>query len=236
MSNKFKAFIRAATIAAATAGMLPGCGGGGGDGGATARVASTATFPLQAGYRALLAAGSSSRFTISGDCGGTATETTSRPSAATFEGAPAQAVTATVTMSLTGCLPASSATSAVFYYATDFTPLGSEVSGGGEYVVYEPGLVVPATVKVGDTAVIGQATKYASRAKTTVAGTEVLSYVVAADTANTALVTLITRDSDASGRVTATAQTTYRISADGALTRLSMDVATPNIHVVLTAQ
>ena len=50
--------------------MLAGCGGGGGDAGTTP-TSNAVEFPLQAGYKALLANGLSVTFDVSGSCTGT---------------------------------------------------------------------------------------------------------------------------------------------------------------------
>ena len=68
----FKSKFVFALFAVATL-SLSGCGGGGGDSGTTIAVTS---FPLQAGYKARISAGSADNFSISGTCTGTANFTT----------------------------------------------------------------------------------------------------------------------------------------------------------------
>lgn len=214
--------------------VLAGCGGGGSSTPA-APVASTTAFPLNAGYRAFVQAGSTASFAISGTCGGTATQTVSATGAATtFEGAPATPTTVTQQLSLTGCTPASIATTFTNYISpTTFIPLGS-VTPGTEYVVAQATpAALPTTVKVGDTAAVVTYNVYSNSTKATLTGTRSASYVVVADTANTALVTIIQRDLTGT-TLNATQQTTYRIDAAGNLTLLSIDSVAGATHLVLT--
>lgn len=91
MTTCFKLAIASAFSIA----LLSACGGGGGGSdvpppAAAAPVQQSSaitSFDLQSGYKALVAAGKSTNFTISGFCAGSATITTSAPSVGTFEAA-----------------------------------------------------------------------------------------------------------------------------------------------------
>lgn len=229
-----KIAIGAAAVILASA--LSGCGGGGSGGSVQAPTVVT-SFPLQAGYKALAASGLQKDFTVSGTCGGSGRKTVSPAStAATFEGKSALASTVTLTMNLTNCTPASTAQSFTTYADSNYVPLGFN-SVGVNYGVYLTPPTIPTSVSVGATAIIGTENLYTNSTKTTSNGTQVLSYVVQADTSNTAIITLIAKIFNSSGTLTATEQDSYRIDAAGTLTPLTVDIQSANgstTHLVLT--
>ena len=221
-------------ISAATS-LLSGCGGGGGDGGGA--TPTTTSFPLQAGYRARVAGGSTDNFTVSGTCTGTATFTNGAATASTFEGVSGFAAAQTATVSFTNCTPATSAVSGTGYYDGSYSPLGSSIPGVEytKFLTAPPPL--PASVKVGDTAVYATLTTYTDSTKSVTTGQRILSYVVEADTPNTAIGNLITKGYNASSQLLFTQQSRYRIAADGTLTVVSIDIqysTTSNTHLVYT--
>lgn len=223
------------TVAAS---LLSGCGGGGGGGAVSAAPAASITsFPLQTGYKALIANGFSKSFTVSGGCTGSGTKTLApATTAATFEGHVALSSTVTGTLSLTNCTPASAAQTSTTYVDTNYVPLGFN-SVGVNYGVYLTPPTIPATVSVGGTAAMGTENLYTDSTKTTSNGTQSLSYVVEADTSTTAIVNLIGKIFNAAGTLTATEQDLYRIDANGTLTPISTDIQYANgstIHLVLT--
>lgn len=201
---------------------LSACGGGGSSD--PAPVASVTEFALQAGYEARIASGALDNFSISGTCSGTATITTSSASAASFEGVSGNSATTTLTLNLTSCTPASNAVTGTSYFDEDYTPLGSSIPGV-EYTAFEtlpPSL--PASVKVGDTAVFATQTVYSDSTKSTATGQRELSYVVQADSSTTATVVFITKSYDTSSQLLWTQQSKFRIAGDGTLTMVSIDV------------
>ena len=224
-------------VAISTA-FLAACGGGGGGGTAAAPVASTLSFPLQTGYRTLIANGLTKSFTVSGTCTGSGTKSSSPANtAATFEGVAGLSATSTLTMSLagTGCTP-SVAQSSTGYFDTNYIPLGFN-SVGVNYGVYLTGITIPASVTVGGTAILGTETLYTNSTKTTGNGRIDSIYVVEADTASTAIVNLIAKIYDASGTLTATEQDRYRMTSTGTLTPISIDIQyanTSTAHLVFT--
>jgi hypothetical protein len=215
--------------------LFSGCGGGG-DSGAT-----TTSFPAQAGFRARIAAGSTDNFTLSGTCTGTATITNGAPTDSTFEGVPGFAATqtATATVNLTNCTPETNVISGTSYYDRSYTPLGSSIPGV-EYAKFQPGPplpLLPLAVKVGDTADYATLTTFTDSTKIIVTGQRVLSYVVEADTANTAVVNLVSKGYDMLHQPLFTQQSRYRIAADGTLTVLTIDVqysTTSTTHLLYT--
>jgi len=220
------------TIACTAA--LAACGGGGSD---DTAASSTTSFPLHAAYTDRVSKGLAANFTVSGTCAGTATMNDSATSASTFEGKNALASTETLTVSLTNCTPTSFGTTSTTYFDSSYLPLG-EVTTGAEYGVFlTPPTPLPVSVKVGDTGSFGTLAQYTSSSKTTVSGTSVVSYVIEADTASTAVVNLIVRAYDASNVLSTTQQTRYRIDSSGVLTILSVDAqanAGSATHLVFT--
>ena len=224
---------RLAIIVAASATLLAGCGGG--DSGGT--LAAVTSFPLQAGYQARIKAGSNDNFTISGTCAGTATISNGAATASAFEGISGFAATQTATLNFTNCTPATNAVSGTSYFDTGYTPIGSSIPG----VLYEKFLTapaaIPASVKVGDTAVVATSTVYTDSTKSVASGQRVLSYVVEADSVNTAIVNLISKGYNAANQPLFTQQSRYRISADGSLTVITIDIqysTTSTTHLVYT--
>lgn len=228
MKNRALAFLLGTTAA-----LFAGCGGGG-DSGAT-----TTSFPAQAGFRARIAAGSTDNFTLSGTCTGTATITNGAATPSTFEGVAGFAATqtATATVDLTNCTPATNTISGTSYYDGSYTPLGSSIPGVeyAKFLTAPPPL--PTAVKVGDAAVYATLTTFTDSTKIIVTGQRVLSYVVEADTANTAVVNLVSKGYDMLHQPLFTQQSRYRIAADGTLTVLTIDVqysTTSTTHLLYT--
>lgn len=195
------------------------------------------TFPLRDAYQAFVAAGTSNNFNVSGGCSGTASVVASPTSPTTFEGAQAFVSTQTTSIKLTNCTPATNAVSSLGYYDVDYTPIGSVIPGV-EYATFltkPPSL--PTTVKVGDTAIFATLTVYSSATKTTITGQRVLSYVVDGETATTAIVRLVVKPYNAANQLQFTQQSSYRITQDGTLSILIMDVQygpPSNLHLVYT--
>ena len=228
--------LRAIALVIGTSLLLVACGGGGG-GGSTGPVVSTNSFPLRAGYTALVAAGAIDNFTISGTCAGSATITDSPAIASTFEGVAGFASTSTFTFTFTNCTPTSGADTSTTFYDANYTPLGIS-NPGGDYEKFQtvpPPL--PASVMVGNTASYGTLIVYTDSSKTVTTGTRVFSYVVEADTASTAIINLISRSFDNASQLLGTQQSRYRIAANGSLTIVSIDTqlsTTSTTHLLLT--
>lgn len=202
-----------------------------------APIASTTSFPLQSGFKALVASGYSKNFTVSGTCTGSGNKSSSPATTpATFEGVAGLSATATFTMSLTNCTPASTAQSSTAYFTSNYVPLGFN-NIGVNYAVYLTPPTIPTTVTVGATGAYGTQTLYTNSTKATGNGTAVQSYVIEADTSSTAIVNLIAKVYNASGTLTLTEQDRYRIDAAGTLTPTSIDSQSSNgstTHLVLT--
>ena len=217
--------LRTFLAASFTCAFLAACGGGSeGTPAVQQPAASTASFPLQSGYKALVANGLSKSFTVSGSCSGSGNRSSSPANtAATFEGVAGFSATSTLTLSFTNCTPASTALTSTGYFDSNYVPLGVN-SVGVNYGVYLTPLVIPTSVLVGGTGVLGTQTLYTNSSKVTLNGRVDQSYVVEADTSTTAIVNLISKIYTAAGTLTATEQNRYRITSTGALTPIAIDI------------
>ncbi|MEY5100740.1 MAG: hypothetical protein RJA36_3459 [Pseudomonadota bacterium] len=215
---------------------LVACGGGGGDS-ASPQSTSSLTFNLESAYKTLVASGQTVSFKIaaSNSCTGSATFTSSPANiSTTFEGAAAVSSTTVYNFNYTNCTPATISETTVNYYSTNYLPLGTAAQGGN-YLVVNGALNLPASIKVGDAGVLGSMKRYTNSTKSTVNGSTQLSYVVESDTATTALVTIATKAYDASNVLESTQLTKYTIDSSSKLTAQSITIQYANgTNVVLT--
>ena len=176
------------------------------------------------GYKTRIAAGSTDNFIISGTCSGTATLTNGAATANTFQSVIGYAVVQTVTVNLTNCTPSTNAVTGTGYYDVNYSPLGSQVPGTEftKYTSLPP--AIPSSVKVGDTAAYATQNVYTDSTLATATGQRFISYVIEADSANTAIANLITKSYNTAGQLLYTQQSRYRIAADGFLTIVSIDI------------
>lgn len=227
--------------------LLSACGGGGGGGATTPSgpVTSTLSFPLKATVNALTANGETVTLTAIGTsatqatdglCSGTLTSTAGAANTATtFEGTAALSAVSVSTIALTNCTPASNASTSTEYYDSNYMPRGSNVTGGS-YSVWLTPPSIPTTVTVGATGIVGSETYYTNNTKATLDGRTDYSYVVEADTANTAIVNLVSKRYDQSGQLLHTSQSRRRIDATGTtFPYVSSDIqyaTTSTLHLV----
>ncbi|MES1980929.1 MAG: hypothetical protein V4443_00500 [Pseudomonadota bacterium] len=214
--SKYLAILTAAVLAACSSGYNDSSSG---------LVVSNLSFSFENAYKTMVANGSSYNFAISGSCNGsgsinTAPATTTSPPTV-FEGVTAAAAVQTVTMNFSNCT--NSAVTGTNYYDVNYNPLGYNITNG-EYGVYLAPPNIPSSVVVGSTGIIGTITVYPDSVSTTSIGTDVLSYVVEADTANTAIVNIITKSYDAGNVLLLTEQDRYLIRTTGALVPVSSDL------------
>jgi hypothetical protein len=237
-------------LVASAALSLVGCGGGGGSSaGATspAVVSSTATFQLRSVANAFRASGfGTTNFTANGttatantdgNCTGSLSYTSGGASTATtFEGQPALSGTSVSTMSFTNCTPASITSTSFSYYDTSYVALGSVNQDGSNYCVVTSPTALPLTFRVGDTGVLPQELCFTSSSKATADGRLDRSYVVEADTADSAIVNIISKNYNSSNQLLFTGQERIRFYANSATPqRVSIDiqyVTTSTIHLV----
>lgn len=214
-------------IAALAVLLTAACGGGGGDAG-TAPAPATTAFTFQAAFGTYALTGSTTNYSVSGICSGSATLTEAPAITATFEGIGGYSVDEVATITLSNCTPSNGAgtstTRSTTYYDGNFSPLGSSTPGEEYERLQTAPVPLPATVRVGDTAQIGTLTLYADSTKSTVTGSRALSYVVEVDSTTSAIVNLIVREYDTSNRLLYTQQTRYRITSDGVLSPVSIGI------------
>lgn len=235
----------AGLIAVVTAAVvLVACGGGGGSSAPTGPVTSSLSFPLRSAVNTITANGRSYTLTANGTtatqstdglCSGTLSSTDAPANVSTtFEGNPALSSVGVSTLSFTNCTPSSFASTGTAYYDVSYLPLGNSDSGG-TYGVYLTPPVIPTTVRVGDAGLVGTVTYYTNSTKATGDGRSDKSFVVEADTANTAVVNLISKRYNSSSQLLYTEQSRTRIDAAGNITQVSIDVqyaTTSTVHLV----
>lgn len=211
--------------------LLNGCGGGGGSPGP---IASTYSFPFAQAYAAQAAAGRNSSFTATQTgtsyCYGSGSLTDApATTSTTFDITPASAVSAvsaveTLSWTWVNCLPATSTTTSTKYYTPGtFVPLGFD-SPGVNYGVYLTPPTIPASVRVGDTGIIGTENLYTDSTEAVSNGHIDGSYSILADTEATAIIHLVGKQYDASNTLNSTEQDLWRITVAGVLTPISSTI------------
>lgn len=165
------------------------------------KTASTLSFQLASAWRhwnavgqniTLTARGSSSNETILGLCSGTRTFNDAPASGgATFLGGPALSAVGVSTTAWTNCTPASSSSTGTSYYDTNYNDIGSVSQSGrlGQWANFK----LPTTVKVGDVGIISVFNYYTDTTKNTADGRREVSYIMESDTANTAIINIISK-------------------------------------------
>lgn len=228
------------TIFAVVCGLaVSACGGGGGGTtAAPAPVASTSTFNLLAASKSQVSTPNSSNFSVGGTLSGFAvtgsgTETNGAVTAGTFEGVSALQQTTTVTGTATGngtSFPLAS--SSISWTDSNYIPLGE--SGGSEYIVIKGTPTIPTAARVNDTGGIYTANRYTSSTKTSLIGTLVVTYVVEADTASTALVTILSAYKNTLGATTKTGTSQLRVTTSNTFARVKVTAVDPANSISLT--
>ena len=210
-------------LIAACAGLVACGGGGGGDKPQEAlKVTSTNVFNLKAAYTSLVSTPFKVNFSASVTKSGVTAKgsgsiTQGSAQSGTFENAAAQKVVTAVLGSISGngntvSLDSTSAD----YYDSNYNILGTD--GTSSYRVVDASFNFPTSIKVGDTGELYTEKKYSSYTKSTLTGTTKVSFLVEADTATTALLSIISVVKDTNSIVTSQETVQYRISADNKLT------------------
>jgi len=204
-----------------------GCGGGAGGGGSSqpqSKVVSTNVFNLKAAYASFVSTPFQLNFSVSltrngVTANGSGSLTQGAAQTGTFEGAAAQKVVTTSRGSVTGNGNTVSLDNFLTdYYDGNYNYRGTD--GSSEYSVVDGPVVLPTAIKVGDTGESYTVKKYSNSTKTTLTGTEKVSYLIEADTASTALVSIISVEKDTNSIIVSTTTSQYRISADNKATRI----------------
>lgn len=223
-------------IGLAVTATLVACGGGG-DSGPAAPVVSSTSYAL----KTLLASAANDRRTLSWTLTGTASGIAATGSGTVSQGALNPVVfegqsALAKTITLTGTLTANGTTipfnnTATSYLDSNYSPLGT-LSDEYRVVVGTPNL--PQSVKVGDTGTIYQSNRYQSISKTVLLGTEAVSFVLEADTSTSALLKIIEAEKDNSGKQTQSSTITYRVGADGSISRISDTLVSSTDNLSIT--
>jgi hypothetical protein len=216
------------TLAASAVALLSACGGGGGGGGSSGPAASALTFNVGTALQAITASGQNATFSVtsSNSCVGSGSFAVSAPTTSTtFEGGAALSAVSMLNINYTNCTPATISNTTTNYYTSNYAPLGAS---GDSYLVYTGTFNVPATAKVGDVGIIGNAVRYSNSSKTTQTGTAKLSYIVEADTETTAMITVATKAYSSSNALETTQLTKYRINSSNVMTLASLTIQYAN--------
>ncbi|MBU1215524.1 MAG: VCBS repeat-containing protein [Gammaproteobacteria bacterium] len=218
---------------------IAGCGGGGAsslsnNSNQAPAVVSLLSFPLKEGLRVLTEFSATANFTISGSCYGSATKSSVDAVSSSFENTPSFAISSTETYNFTTCTPSTFSASGVSYFDTDFLPLGS-IRDDGQYGVYLSAPVIPISVKVGDSGPISTEQLYTDSTKSVQDGRSELSYVVEADSADSAIVDFVNKVYATSNALLQTSHSRYKITASGAMSPVSHDIhQAPSFSLHLT--
>ena len=234
--KSFQTYIKC-IAAITTFAVLTACGGGGG--GSTPEViASTAAFPLKTVWVNSLTNTSSNNFNVTGTINnvsitGSGTVTFGALSAGTFAGLSAQQRTTTSTGSVlvngtTNPINGSS----ISWVDSNYTPLGE--SGGTDYVLVTGTPNIPTTAHVYDTGTLYTANRYSDSGRNLLRGTKTVTYVLEADTATTALVTIIEEEKDTSSTLTSTSSSQFRITTTGTFTRIKETLLLTGVSITYT--
>ncbi len=226
MRNIFKTVL----LISATA-LLGACGGGGGSSAPAATVASTATFQLRTALANATQQTSTLPYTISGRVGsntvtGSGSITLGGLTSTTFEGqfALQKVSTSTFTLTVNGVSTPASSTS-TSYTDSNYIPVGAS---GTDYTVVQGTAIVPLTALVNDTGSVYTANRYTSSTKSSMVGTETVTFSLQPDTATTALINIISVQRDNSSVVILTATSIFRLTPAGGVTRVSETATYPN--------
>ncbi len=189
---------------------IAGCSGSSSDSSSTT-VTSTLSFPFKQAYQQLVKSGVTKTFSVSAYCSGTGNITTTP---AVSSGVSQYSSVTTITMSLASpsCVPTTAQTY-TSNFDSNYTPVSvNNINNNNAIFTVTP--VIPDTVVVGGTGIIGTETLNIS-GTSTAAGTIVQSYLIEPDTASTALVNIISKTYNSSGTLTLTQQDRYRITNNG---------------------
>jgi len=207
------------------AASLVGCGGSGDDGsptdGSPRSTAAASTFPLKSAYENYIKQAQVYSYDLSGSCGGFGSETTSAPTAATFQGMSILVKTSTLRVTRDSCVtvgvnmtpvapPGTEVIVTEQAYSLNLTPLGMRIPETGEIIVWTNTRPIPTSVRVGDSAVLTQGNVGS------------ISYLVEADSTDSVFVKVIAQVAATGMKATST----YRLTAGGSFTLLEHEIMT----------
>jgi len=204
--------------------MLLGACGGGGDGSETSSTTVVSpqdvSIPLQTAVANETKSGMSTNFAVSGTVDGapatgSGTLTDAPAVTTTLNGSTVLETTETVTDTVVqnGAPPIqASGTTEIFRDPTTFAEVG-EIRGGP--VVDFPTYTIPPSAKPGDGGVLVIGKEFSDESRLTQTGTVQISYGVAADTSDAALVTITETDFDNNNNQTAEDDRTFEVDTKG---------------------
>ena len=211
---------------------VAGCSGGSTTTSTTAATTST-TFPLSQAVSTSVSSGWSKTFSLSQTgsttCSGSGSRVVSPASTSTtFNVTPTNTVSAlssvqTLTWSWTNCTPSTGASTSTSYYNPS-NYLGLGFNNSVSYGSFLTAPSYPATVTINTSGTIGTETLYTDSTQAVNDGRSDFSYTVAADTADTALVTFIGKRYSSAGVLQSTDLELWRISTTGVLTPITSTV------------
>jgi hypothetical protein len=213
-------------------------------------VVSTNQFSFQTAWKKFNSVSYSKNLTVSGSCAGTLTYTrsaASQPIAFDYSDLSFPHPTGNVnpgyyvwnqeqvTTDLPGCSTwASSTVTKLYYDATTFAPFGynggTGYNGATSYKAtfreFSARVVLPDIIKVGDKGVVGSVLTYGMsnfKKSGTPQGQTDVTYIIEPDTSTTAIINIVSKVYDASGKLTLTDQTRYQIDATNTMVLTSID-------------
>ena len=193
----------------------------------------TASFPVQSAVKNYNQSSPIIRFNVTGSCLGYFYATQGAPVSNTFNGVTGFSLYRTVNQYLYNCTPASVVATDYSYYDLNYIPLGFLIASdtatpAAPFGIYLIPATIPVSVRVGDIGSIGTLTLYTDATKSTLAGTRVETYSVAAETTTTCLFSLTIKNYDTNNNLTFTETDTYRISTSGQALLLKMSIVYSN--------
>ena len=226
-------------LAALVAGLLvAGCGGGSEGGPPPPPPPNPNSFPLRAAYNLRLISGDNLNFRLSGTCSGIVNVFVEPAEPARFGSIDGFATAQTDSVNFTSPNCTSGQVFKSSYFDLNLLPVGF-IQNSITSIYAEssaPPSPLPTLVKVGDTGLYATQTTYTDGSKSTLTGRRELSYVIEADTTvSFAIANLITRTFNTSNELVSTEQARYRISFEGMLTAVSIDLTAGATHWVYTA-
>ncbi|MFJ1259298.1 hypothetical protein [Cupriavidus sp. CuC1] len=219
--------LKKSLLTLAFAFFLGSCGGGG-DGGGSSATTQTLSVPLLTAVANLVNNGITVKFSISGSSGnttvtGSGTLTDAPAVAATLNGVAVLKTTETVTGTVVANGNSAPLSASRIFYRNPSTFAVVVDDQGNPYIVFG-NYNYPASVKAGDAAMLATGTMFSNSTQATKTGTVTLSYAVAADGANSLLVTFIDSDFDNSNNKTAEGKTTFRVDTSGNISFVSLTI------------
>ena len=196
--------------------------GGGGSSQPQSKVVSTNVFNLKAAFASFASTPFQKNYGVTVvknglTASGSGSITQGSPQSATFEGVSGFKV---VTTSLGSVSLNGSSTSldgsGTDYYDTNYNYLGTDSASG--YTVVDGQAAFPTAVKVGDTGELFTAKQYSNSTKSSMTETRKATYLIEADTATTAILSVIYVDLTSYGTKTSQSTDQYRISSNNKLT------------------